>query len=664
MVYSWNAPAPDDSFHPRLDPISAWLFSRQSAFLQSGEADTDAGMLYAMTIDAAGFDPSDQDSFRALSIPNPVNRPDIFGHPFSLDEMEPSLGAQFSNGIKDVQVTVVPLPNGGPRSADILRTAGDLGSPDTTQPDVPMSAPTAIIGIIDHGINIFHHRFRRGATGSRILSAWMQGARRLEDGRIRFGREWTQAEIEAAQDAAGSDEDALLRQIGVDFAQPGYRPLGFRSSHGTHVLDLAAGLDPTDAAGSNFPIIAVTLPPEVTRETSGSMLAVPFALGLEYIADRARRFMTFHGITVPVYVNFSFGLSGGPRAGLHRLEQTISRVCANHTDESGGALTVVTAAGNNNLARGHAAAPPDADGIDLRWQLQPGDPSANFLEIRLEMPDASDDEPSAFSLTLTPPGSTPLPGLELTGAADRDQATVQFLQRHGANIGQVSIWQNPNNITVITLAIDATDPGADNRTVAPAGEWQVSLTSNSTTPSRIDAWILRDDVPGGFRDTGRQSYFIDPAYAERDLRGFVQAEDPPDGTGQIRRAGTLNAIATGVSDATLEAPDDAVCWVVGGYTSPVQAASYSATALDALGEKTNISARSDCSPVRFGVKAAGTRSGTRVSISGTSVAAPQVVRYFAMGDGQMMPNAGSARLGDHVLISDSARLCGERDNQN
>lgn len=663
MVYSWHAPAPEASFHPRLDPVSAWLFSRQSAFLQSGEADSDVAMLYAMAIDAAGFDPGDRDAFRALSMPSPVNQPDIVGHPFSLDQMNPSLSAQFSNGIKDAQVAVVPLPNGGPRSAEILRTDRDLGTPGTTLPNVPMPRPTAIIGIIDHGINIFHQRFRREASGSRIAFAWMQGAQRSQDGRIRFGREWIQAEIEAAQDAEGSDEDALLRRIGVDFARPGYRPLGFRTSHGTHVLDLAAGLDPTDDAGPNFPIIAVTLPPEVTRETSGSMLAAPFTLGLEYIADRARRIMAFHGVSVPVYVNFSFGLSGGPRAGLHRLEQTISRVSAHHTAQSGGTLTVVTAAGNNNLARGHTQAPEDADGIDLRWQLQPGDPSANFLEIRFAMPDTPDDVIPAFSLTVTPPGSAPPPPLQLTVGPDRDLATVQFLQRKGANIGQVSIWQNPRDITVITLAIEATDPGTDNRTVAPAGEWQVSLTSTSAVPTRIDAWILRDDVPGGFRDTGRQSYFLDAAYADSDPRGFVQAEDSPDGSGQIRRAGTLNALATAVSDVNIEAPQEDVCWVVGGYTSPMRAASYSATPLHAVGEKINISARSDCSPVLFGVKAAGTRSGTRVAISGTSVAAPQVVRYFAMGHGNVTPNVGSARLGDHVLISDTGKLCGEKDGQ-
>ncbi|MEP1538814.1 MAG: hypothetical protein ABJQ34_20830 [Paracoccaceae bacterium] len=659
MAYSWHAPPPEASFHPRLDPVSAWLFSRQSAFLKSGDADNDAAMLYAMALDAVGFDPSDQDAFRALSMPNPVNQSDLDGHPFSIEQLSEPLGAQLSNGIRDARVHVLPLPDGGPQSADILSSGRNLGSPRAQLPNVPMPVPTAIIGIIDHGINIFHHRFRRGANDSRVAFAWMQGAKRLEEGRIRFGREWIQAEIEAAQTAAGNDEDTLLRQIGVDFSQPGYRPLGYRTSHGTHVLDLAAGMDPSDDTGAQFPIIAVTLPPEVTRETSGSMLAVPFALGLEYIADRARRIMEFHGVSVPVYVNFSFGLSGGPRAGLHRLEQTMAKVAADHAaSQHGSTFTVVTAAGNNNLSRGHAQAPEGADRIDLRWQLQPADPSANFLEIRVALPDLSEDASPTFSLSLKPPGGTALLLPDLSVGSGRDLAPVQFLQRNGADIGKVSVWRNPEGIIVVTLAIDATDPGSDTRVVAPAGEWQIALQSTLMVPARMDAWILRDDVPGGFRDAGRQSYFVDEAYADRDERGFVQAEDIPGDGAQLRRSGSLNALATGARGADIEAPQDTICWVVGGYTQPMQAAPYSATPLNSGGERVDLSARSDCSLVRQGVKAAGTRSGTRIAINGTSVAAPQVLRHFAMGEGSALPVTGSASLGDHVLVPDTDALCG------
>ncbi|MHA6264426.1 S8/S53 family peptidase [Arenibacterium sp. CAU 1754] len=660
MVYSWHEPLENEAFHPRLDPVSAWLFQRHSAFLRSGDNTGDAAMLYGMGIDARGFDPAVPDAWRALSMANPVDQVSFDGHPFSTDQLQPSLGAQLHE-IPDARVSVLPLPDGGPRPADILRSNRGIGTPDITQPDTPMPRPRAIIGVIDHGINIFHHRFRRGQTDSRVGFAWMQGAARREEDRIRFGREWTQPEIEAAQAAAGPDEDALLRLIGAGFERPGYRPLAFRTSHGTHVLDLAAGVDPDDASGADYPIIAVTLPPEVTRETSGSMLAVPFAMALEYIADRARWIMRAHGAIAPVYVNFSFGLSGGPRRGLHRLEQTITNVAAHHQAQVNdlvgpgvAPLTVVTAAGNNNLARGHAQAQPGAGHLDLRWQIQPADPSANFLELRIALGAAQEDESHAFDLDLTPPGAD----APLTVSDAGSPGTIRFLRRGEAIIGQMSAWRNPEGIIVVTLAIEATDPGPDARAVAPAGEWQVSLRSVSAAPDRIDAWILRDDVPGGFRDTGRQSYFVDPVYSDRDVRGFLRTQDTPLDGATIRRAGTLNALATGQRDTDDTAPQAAHCWVVGGYMqenhrggAPVPA-SYSAAPLEALGEAVDLSAPSDRSLVRSGIRAAGTRSGSKAVLSGTSVAAPQVLRHFAFGTGALEATSEQPRLGRHVVVPD------------
>lgn len=650
MAYDWHSPSATEAFHPRLEPISAWFFARKSAFLRSG----DAASLYAMGIDARGFNPGVPDAWRALSMPNPVKQTDLEGHPFGVEALTSELGAQV-HAIPDPRVYVLPLTANDARPADILLTNRGLGTPRTQTPQIPMRPPKAIIGIIDHGINIFHHRFRRGQTDSRIAYAWMQGEPRGAEDRIRFGREWTQPEIETVQAEAGVDEDALLRQLGVDFSRPGFQPLGFRSSHGTHVLDLAAGLDPQDDRTQDFPIITVTLPAEVTRETTGSMLGVPFAMGLEYIADRARWVMRQHDTIAPVFVNFSFGLSGGPRKGLHRLEQTIDRIAAYHTEQVNELIgpgeapfVVVTAAGNNNLARGHAKAPPGTDRLDLRWQIQPGDPSANILELRFE-PSASGAQ--MFALSLTPPGEDMPQRVQLVVTEGRTLETIRLLRRHGVPIGQLSAWEIRGGVIVLTLALAPTDPGNSVLPVAPSGEWQVSLDCE-TTPQRIDAWILRDDVPGGFRDTGRQSYFVDPDYQARDERGFVLGDDDSGKEHGVMRAGTLNALATGERDTDPQMPQDATCWVVGGSVGS-DPAPYSATPLSSA-ETVDLSAPSDHSRVIGGVVAAGTRSGSAVALSGTSVAVPQVLRHFAIGDGVLEPVDETPRLGRHLLRNRSS----------
>lgn len=181
-----------------------------------------------------------------------------------------------------------------------------------------------------------------------MACAWVQSAKR-DGSSLPFGVEWTRTQIDEAIQQANGDEDALLRQIGADFERPGFHPLSRPVSHGTHVLDLAAGMEPADPEADSYPIIAVTLPPEVTRETTGSMLALPFVLGLEYILDRARR-LTYTLDDIPqVVINFSFGLTGGPRMGLHQLEKTIDLLCQRHISltESETSPVVVVPAGQS-----------------------------------------------------------------------------------------------------------------------------------------------------------------------------------------------------------------------------------------------------------------------------------------------------------------------------
>ncbi|WP_300037708.1 hypothetical protein [uncultured Roseobacter sp.] len=633
MSVEWVADPGLAAFHPRLEPVSAWLFRRNSPYLRTGGAAT--ATLFSMPLDQDGFRPDVRDAWRALSVTNPASGDNPAQLAFGSDALDDLLDP-LADDFEDPRVFVLPLASGAPLPAEELRRRTGIGSPRSRTPASPLPAPSAIIGTIDHGINIFHARFRHREDSSRVVAAWIQGADRLED-RLPFGREWLQADIENALNDTGGDEDQLLRLLGDDPARPGFSPLGFRTSHGTHVLDIAAGFDPDDAAGDTLPVIAVSLPPEVTRETAGSMLALPFALGLEYIADRARRLMARTGVVVPVIVNFSLGLTGGPRGGLHRLEQTIDRVAGRHSaqiaQEMGVAeapFTVVVAAGNNNLSDGHARSLEAAQVLTMGWHLQPVDTSANFLEIRLAPEADPMFEPLSVTLSLTPPGAEEPISTTVLPTAGRTLQNIRLLQRNGAVIGRLSVWRHPEGIAVLTLALDATDPGRDMRPVSPPGTWGVTVNCNTTTPYRIDAWVLRDDVPGGFADTGRQSYLTDTAHRRRDHTGRLIVEDAPDSATVIRRAGTLNAAAT--------ATDQTRRYSVGsraGLGADAPPAEYSATALDSTSERIDADAPGDRSPVRGGIPAAGSRSGSRVLISGTSVAAPQLVRHLASGVGTL-----------------------------
>jgi hypothetical protein len=162
--------------------------------------------------------------------------------------------------------------------------------------------------------------------------------------------------------------------------------------------------------------------------------------------------------------------------------------------------------------------------------------------------------------------------------------------------------------------------------VAPSGTWTIVLKNNSVGPTeRVHAWIQRDDTPYGYRILGRQSYFDDPAYRRFDQAGREIEDDDP-GT-VIKRAGTINAIATGQIPA-----------VIGGLLrKELRPAKYSSggplSGPTGLGspyrDGPDALTISDDSRTLAGVLAAGTRSGSVVSWNGTSVAAPLITRFLA-----------------------------------
>lgn len=487
--------------------------------------------------------------------------------------------------------------------------------------------PKAIVGVIDHAINVFHERFRIGETSSRVAFAWDQGGTRQPlAGRVRFGRDWEGTDISGLLAKHGGNDAAALRDVGLaDFVRPNDHPLGFLQSHGTGVLDVAAGADPHGEGATAPPILAVMLPSVVARESSGVLLPFFLIEAFEYLLARAREINTAWGLSgaqsIPLYVNASFGVSGGPRGEDHPIDRGIRGLLAAHDALQGGPVGVIFPAGNRNLAEGHAR---DEGRLEVDWRHQPGDRTSNYLDIWIS-------------------GTGPVSlGLGAPGMGAPEMKTMQpgqpvLLMRRGMVIGRAVLEDGRGALRRLGIATAPTDSLDTGRVPAPAGAWSLVVETPEDVASEIHAWILRDDSPPGFSDGGRQSYFDDSAYRRYDGRGDVLADDPP-GAGIERRQGTLNAMATG--DVAL---------VIGGFrltesarhSAPPGAqrrravpAAYSAAPLEAgcplgLAEAVTLSAVSDRSMVSSGVLCAATLSGGTLPLNGTSVAAPQVVRALA-----------------------------------
>jgi hypothetical protein len=157
--------------------------------------------------------------------------------------------------------------------------------------------------------------------------------------------------------------------------------------------------------------------------------------------------------------------------------------------------------------------------------------------------------------------------------------------------------------------------------LAPSGVWTVRLQNVSREAIKsVQAWIQRDDTPFGYPTRGRQSYFDDACYVRFDAQGREIENDPYPPYCHVKRAGLINAIATGAETI-----------VAGSYLrKELRFVRYSAGGTDDPAfRRADAALVSDDSKIHAGVLAAGSRSGTRVAINGTSVATPQLARWVA-----------------------------------
>jgi hypothetical protein len=474
--------------------------------------------------------------------------------------------------------------------------------------------PSAIVAVIDDGLAFAHDRFRDSHGQTRLKYFWNQddttGMGQPAD--FQSGRELSENDINALLAAWTGpsgivDEDALYRQAGQKL-------VGRRVKHGTHVMDVACGMNPTDVTPQSPFLIGVQLPSRVTERTSGVFLTPAVRDAIQYVISRADQIADdLNCAPLPIAVNVSYGTIAGPHDGTGLLEATIDQLVASRPTP----LRVVLPAGNHYLARCHAAFDlPAAANQVLRWRVQPDNKAGSFMELWLP-------ELTAMSRTR--------PQVEMS-------ITTPTRERSGW-IGPGQHWHWPNNGDVRFRAVYYDPPGRRPRLflamaptaslsmplrTAPAGTWLVELR-NVAEDVAVEAWIQRGDTPFGYPLWGRQSRFEDSKYRRFDPAGRPWQEDTPTDS-YIHRRGSINALATGQRSI-----------VVGGFRrSDRSPSAYSgsgptSTPITIPPQRTgpDTAAAADDSPVLRGLLAAGTRTGSAAALNGSSVAAPQVTRRIA-----------------------------------
>ncbi|MES2243467.1 MAG: hypothetical protein V4639_11375 [Pseudomonadota bacterium] len=497
-----------------------------------------------------------------------------------------------------------------------------------------------VLALIDDSLALAHANFlHQGKARTRYF--WRQDAQ--GKGRtpqsMGYGHELTAADINAAMQANNYnglvDESAVYVALGLSTLgrkmprrEHFFHALDTSVSHGTHVMDLAAGprtllsqvanLPPTfdappswakvDDDASRAALIAVQLDYDTVRDTSGGSMNVHVLDGLMYVLSRCAD-------DAKVTANISFGTLAGPHDGTSLLEAAMDELIG----LMGGRLQIALAAGNSYQLRTHANVTLlKNERVALHWRALPDDLTQSFVELWVE------EDRDGLEITITPPGRAALPPLKFgesrmwTGGGKQPLCALIYPKTVATG----------RRGTCALLAVAPTFSFDEKTAAAPSGVWQITLTNTGKKAVTVDAYVERDDVVIGTRGGARQSHFEDAWYdTSGNPDSFV---DHPDNPSLIRRSGSFNSIATGSKTVS-----------VGGtrITGP-RWAHYSPQKPDPDAGRVqrpgviripDTQAFSDENPATLGVNAAGTRSGAAVRLMGTSDASPQEARRILNG---------------------------------
>ncbi|WP_224816430.1 hypothetical protein [Hasllibacter sp. MH4015] len=525
-------------------------------------------------------------------------------------------------------------------------------------------ANMVITAIIDTAINPFNTRFRvpspdGSIRGARCDYIWAQAAKSDPMSPVPFGRAWIRKDLEAEMGRSAEDEALWMTHLGlISDTTSEFGASRLSLGHGTHVLDAAAGYDPdVGDRARDHRIIAVELPELVTADTSGSALYGVVLCGLRYIFDRAEQICIAASRPVPLVLNFSFGLGAGPHDGTHPIEAAFRRMLADYVerietlfpkrhDDASVKADIVLPAGNRRLAQGHAMsdrvdAKTSSTILNLSWKTQPADHSSNYLEVWAPL------GAHISKVALQPPGG----GQELIWTIPKGRMPHSIdITLNDAVIGRMNVDhpyandKDPGACRTVRLLIALA--GTENYDGAPMcepGPWQVSVAADGLSKGQsLHAWVQRDDQALGFVTRGRPSYLDEAPYegSRRLPQGETRATDPGDDGAIIRRAATLNGLATRPRDGVIEDRIHIIGGIYGEFDEALHLQGKEAP-YSALGEgaKTkcyvhdpNAHRASDRSIDRWGQFAAGMQSGAVRAMNGTSVAAPIYSREILARD--------------------------------
>jgi hypothetical protein len=574
-----------------------------------------------------------------------------------------------------------PAANSGVVESDMPPpNADDLIGPDENG-NGGLDDDTIVVVVIDNDIPLGHRRFRNADGTSRILASWQMVApwKQPKDPSrlgVPFGRELYKKHIDELLDEYSIDglngwldEQAFNAETGVlDMSNhSGRRTIAGHNSHGAHVLDIAAGVDPFEDPefARRAKIIAINIPTSSTFGAPGTFLDDYLIQGIMRATDIADALWAKHHPShegkskgYPLVFNMSFGKQAGARSLNDRLPGFVAEYKNTRAKTTEAKSYFVMPSGNDNLLRCNAFLEFDKKGEEksLNWRVLPEDRSSNFAEIWVELKENETRTPISIALISPDQNSETLQlhtDKEGKLSTLKENVAIYYdLFSHELPDSKPAIRQMRYLICLAPTHIAETDE------IPPvsSGVWSIKVRNERAGKVQCRLSIQTDQGMSVSGSQNLRSYFDDERYRMYDDRGrFVEssiflgsANEHPDlqGGSPVKRHGTMNSSASTAQVAR-----------VGGYRqSDGKPSRYSATGRgrssgeDAGTSEYKIENREagaptaalpcDDGPAHFGFLAAGSADGSVAAMRGTSFASSQATRCVV----------------DHLMASGSQQL--------
>ncbi len=236
------------------------------------------------------------------------------------------------------------------------------------QPPIDEKGDSAIVGIIDSGVDVLHEAFLDEAGKTRILCVWDQGSRSGN----------APSSVDAA--AFSQSHGTLYVQSEIqDMIDHGNAPAALRDPalHGTHVASIAAGRPVGAFAGGIAPRakLIVVIPNMTTAPGDPPSLGYSNSHvdALSFIQSAAAK----EGL--PVAVNVSLGMNAGAHDGSSTLEAAFDAFTGMGRLPG---VVLVKSAGNERGHKGHARVDVPQNGFaDITWASSRVPRDEDYIEV-------------------------------------------------------------------------------------------------------------------------------------------------------------------------------------------------------------------------------------------------------------------------------------------